>query len=51
MKVVIDTSPLISLGVLGQLYLLDMLFQTLIVPQAVCDEIAAAGEKKNTLKL
>lgn len=46
MKIVIDTSPLISLGVLGQLDLLNMLFPSIIVPQGVYEEIEAAGERE-----
>jgi hypothetical protein len=46
MKIVIDTSPLISLGVLGQLDLLDTLFPSIIVPKGVYEEIEAAGDRE-----
>lgn len=51
MKIVIDTSPLISLAVLDHLELLKKLFPTIIVPQAVCQEIKAAGEKEEYIKI
>jgi predicted nucleic acid-binding protein len=51
MKTVIDTSPLISLGVIDQLLLLDELFPTIIVPQAVHLEIEAAASKTKYAKI
>jgi uncharacterized protein len=43
MIVVSDTSPIINLAVIGQLDLLRQLYGTLVVPQAVYDEIVVAG--------
>jgi predicted nucleic acid-binding protein len=51
MKVVIDTSPLISLAVLGQLDLLNILFPSLIVPKAVYEEIETAGKREEYIKI
>lgn len=51
MKVVIDTSPLISLAVLDQLDLLNILFPSLIVPKSVYEEIEAAGEREEYIKI
>ena len=45
MKIVIDSSPLISLTVIDQLELLERLFSTIIVPQAVYREVKAAKNK------
>ncbi len=45
MKIVIDSSPLISFAVIDKLELLEKLFTEIIVPQAVYEEIEAAGEK------
>lgn len=51
MKIVIDTSPLISLAVLDHLELLKKLFSTIIVPHAVYQEIKAAGEKEEYIRI
>ena len=51
MKIVIDTSPLISLSVLDHLELLSKLFPTIIVPHAVYLEIKAAGEKEEYIRI
>ena len=45
MKIVIDSSPLISLTVIDQLELLERLFSTVIVPQAVYREVKAAKNR------
>lgn len=41
MVIVSDTSPLINLAIIGQLDLLPTLFQQIIIPKAVFDEIVA----------
>jgi predicted nucleic acid-binding protein len=41
--VVSDASPLIYLGGLGQLDLLDGLFDVVVVPRVVIDEVIGAG--------
>lgn len=43
MVVVSDTSPIINLAIIGQLDLLPKLFQKVILPQAVFDEIVTEG--------
>jgi hypothetical protein len=43
MIVVSDTSPLINLAAVGQLDLLRQLYQHVIIPQAIYDEIVVAG--------
>jgi uncharacterized protein len=43
MKVVSNTSPLINLAQIGQLNLLQQLYDQVVVPQAVYDEIVVAG--------
>jgi uncharacterized protein len=43
MIVVSDTSPLINLAAVGQLDLLRQLYQYVIIPQAIYDEIVIAG--------
>ncbi len=43
MIVVSDTSPIINLAVIGHLDLLPKLYGTVVVPQAVYDEIVEAG--------
>lgn len=44
MIVVSDASPLIYLGGIGQLALLQDLFGRVVVPQQVWDEVVGAGE-------
>lgn len=51
MKIVIDTSPLISFVVIDQLEVLEKLFPSIIVPQAVHQEIVAAGNRPEYLKI
>jgi len=51
MKVVIDTSPLISLAVIDRLELLKKLFPEIIVPQAVHQEIMKSANKKENTKI
>ena len=46
MKVIIDTSPLISFAVLDQLDLVDKLFTEIIIPSAVSREIRMSKNKK-----
>ncbi len=41
MNIVINTTPLISLAAIGQFSLLQRLFGTVTIPQAVHDEIKA----------
>jgi uncharacterized protein len=43
MIIVSDTSPIINLAAVGQLDLLRQLYQHLIIPQAIYDEIVIAG--------
>jgi len=43
MVIVSDTSPLINLALIGHLDLIPQLFHSVILPQAVFDEIAIAG--------
>lgn len=43
MIVVSDTSPIINLAVIGQLNLLHRLYGTVVVPQAVYEEIVVEG--------
>ncbi|HWB77625.1 MAG TPA: DUF3368 domain-containing protein [Nannocystaceae bacterium] len=43
MIVVSDASPLIYLGGLGQLELLERLFENVVIPRIVFDEVVAAG--------
>ncbi|MCK4764261.1 MAG: DUF3368 domain-containing protein [Candidatus Aminicenantes bacterium] len=51
MKVVSDTSPLISIAVIDRLELLEKLFPTIIVPQAVFLEIKKGSEKAESAKI
>lgn len=43
MVIVSDTSPLINLAIIGHLDLIPRLFQSVILPQSVFDEIVVAG--------
>jgi len=43
MVVVSDTSPIINLAIIGQLELLPKLFQTVVLPNAVFEEIVTNG--------
>lgn len=43
MVIVSDTSPLINLAIIGHLDLIPRLFHSVILPQAVFDEIVMAG--------
>jgi hypothetical protein len=43
MVIVSDTSPLINLAIIGHLDLIPRLFQSVILPQSVLDEIVTAG--------
>lgn len=43
MVIVSDTSPLINLAIIGHLDLIPRLFQSVILPQSVFDEIVTAG--------
>jgi len=45
MIVVSDSSPLISLAAIGRLDLLQSIFKSLIIPQAVYDEIIAGKDR------
>ena len=45
MKVVIDSSPLISMAVINQLELLEKLFPTILVPPSVLQEIERGRDK------
>ncbi len=45
MKVVTDTSPLISLKAIGHLNILNELFDKVVVPEGVRDELQAEGKK------
>lgn len=44
MVIVSDTSPIINLAIIGQLDLIPLLFQKVVLPQAVFDEIVHAGD-------
>jgi hypothetical protein len=46
MKVVVDAGPIVALAKAGQLILLPKLFDEIIVPQSVMDEVAGAGETR-----
>ncbi len=43
MTIVSDTSPILSLALIGQLELLHRLYGSITIPQAVHDEIAVSG--------
>ena len=43
MIVVSDTSPIVSLALIGRLDLLRQIYGTIVIPQAVQDEITASG--------
>ena len=43
MIIISDTSPIINLAVIGQLNLLQKLYGTVVVPQAVYEEIVIEG--------
>lgn len=44
MIVVSDTSPITNLAAIGQLDLLRQLYKTIIIPQAVYDEMVAVNK-------
>jgi predicted nucleic acid-binding protein len=44
MIIVSNTSPIVNLAAIGQLELLEKLFQKIIIPQAVYHEIAISGK-------
>lgn len=44
MTVVSNTSPIISLAAIGQIHLLQELYNRIIIPQAVYREIAEVGK-------
>ena len=46
MKVVINTSPLISLSILEKLDILSMLFEEIFIPEAVFQEAVVFGKGK-----
>ena len=43
MIIISDTSPIINLAVIGQLNLLQKLYGTVVIPQAVYEEIVIEG--------
>ncbi len=49
MKVVINTTPLISLAIIDKLSLLDELFDEIYIPMAVFKEATMKGKRKSTL--
>lgn len=51
MTVIIDTSPLISFAIINQLGLLEKLFPTIIVPQAVSEEIAREKSREENVRV
>jgi predicted nucleic acid-binding protein len=51
MKVIIDSSPIISLAVIDQLELVEKLFPEIIVPHAVYLEVKAAKDKAESDKI
>jgi len=46
MSIVVNSTPLISLAILGQLDLLQLIFGDVIVPRAVYDEVVTRGDGK-----
>lgn len=44
MKVIINSSPLISLALVGQLELLPKLYSEVIVPKSVYNEVVTKGK-------
>lgn len=46
MKVVVSSSPLISLSLIGQLELLPKLYDEIIVPKSVYNEVVVKGKGK-----
>lgn len=46
MKVVVNATPLITLSLLGKLDILNQLFDEVVVPQSVYDEVVIAGVGK-----
>lgn len=46
MKVISDSSPLIGLSSIGQLYILKSLWNNIIIPEAVYNEVVILGENK-----
>ena len=46
MKVVVNSTPLIALSFVDKLYLLKELFDEVIIPQSVYEEVAITGKGK-----
>lgn len=46
MKVVVDAGPIVALSKAGQLALLPQLFDEVVVPQSVMEEVAGHGETR-----
>ena len=46
MKVVVDAGPIVALSKAGQLTLLPQLFDEVVVPQSVIEEVAGHGETR-----
>jgi len=46
MKVIVDTGPIIALSKTAHLTLLPRLFEEIVVPQSVLDEVAGPGETR-----
>jgi predicted nucleic acid-binding protein len=45
-KVIVNSTPIISLSIIGKLNLLDKLYDTIIIPNAVYNEVVKAGKSK-----
>ena len=50
MKIISNTTPLIGLASIGKFELLQQLFETIIIPQAVYDEAVVSGREKGGAK-
>ncbi|MDJ0597507.1 MAG: hypothetical protein QNJ37_01485 [Crocosphaera sp.] len=47
MIIISDTSPLSNLAIVGKLHLLPEIYQTIIIPQAVAEELTNAQDEEN----
>lgn len=50
-KVVVNSTPIISLSIINELDLLSKLYKEIYVPQAVYDEVSVTGKSKTGAKL
>ena len=51
MRIVSDTSPITSLAAIDQLELLHQLYDTVIIPQAVYEEMTEAGNVPGAIEV